>query len=746
MKKIICIFTAVCLLSLGITMAVFADEAALISADNTIECLPGAQNVAVTLTMQENPGIAVFLITMGFDNTKITPTGTVEYGYDVFDEGGFESNVTEPGKNLAELDNVNVLFSHTSNTSVTGSIATFYFNVANDVPAGTEIPLVLSTVASDNKDQDSNVVPVNLSNGKITVKGEIDGYTFADDSAVYDGTEKSIDVTGLPAGVSAAYSYEKLNEATSEYETVASCVDVGTYRVTAHMTGAAYFPKDDTATLTITPATITGYTFENSTVTYNGTVQNIAVTAGAGATEGVDIAYTCNGTTFSGAADVGTYEVTATIAKANYNDTVLTATLTIEAADITGYSFDDLEVDFDGTVKNIEVAAAAGATEGADIAYTCNGAAFAGAADVGTYEVTATITKANYNDLVLTATLTINESAIAGYTFSDDTVVYDGNSHTIAVTAAAGATDGVTIAYTSNGETFTGATNAGTYPVTATISKDGYGSIMLSASLVITPAPGEQNPAYIADAVFPYTYTVDSITGSEKTGDIDLAGTGFAFVDDAAALALGNNTVYVNYTSADPNYSNVENAEKVVILKSRRLLDYYDLRFEDDDAQWYSVDANNVSEAKTMTGVKYYINNVEQDDLPAGITVTYSRDGVNYGAAPVVYEGGTYTVYAKISADGFSDTDLTANFKLNYVVGDVNTDNAVDGIDITTITQKIVGWSINLTETQYKAGRRVSEPYDDNPSSPARGINTGDLLTLLQKIANWPGIVFGPAD
>ncbi len=74
---------------------------------------------------------------------------------------------------------------------------------------------------------------------------------------------------------------------------------------------------------------------------------------------------------------------------------------------------------------------------------------------------------------------------ITGYTLSDSTVNYDGQSHMMAVSAAANATSDTTVTYTCDGKTFTGATDAGTYPVTATVSKAGYNDLILSAKLKI---------------------------------------------------------------------------------------------------------------------------------------------------------------------------------------------------------------------------------------------------------------------
>ncbi|MBO4896809.1 MAG: hypothetical protein J5590_00745 [Clostridia bacterium] len=79
----------------------------------------------------------------------------------------------------------------------------------------------------------------------------------------------------------------------------------------------------------------------------------------------------------------------------------------------------------------------------------------------------------------------VNSEEIIGYSFAGDTVTYDGNSHNIEVTKAQGATEGVDIAYTCNGEAFTGATEIGTYNITATITKDGYQPLVLGATLKI---------------------------------------------------------------------------------------------------------------------------------------------------------------------------------------------------------------------------------------------------------------------
>lgn len=142
--------------------------------------------------------------------------------------------------------------------------------------------------------------------------------------------------------------------------------------------------------------------------------------------------------------------------------------------------------------------------------------------------------------------------------------------------------------------------------------------------------------------------------------------------------------------------------------------------------------------AKTMPGVVYTVDGVAQPALPAGVTVTYSLDGETYTDALSVTEGGIYTIYAKIEEVGQAAQLLSATLTVGYLVGDVNSDNAVNLLDAGKITQKFAMWSVPFTATQEKAGARVMTPYD--------ALTTADVVAMLQYIAGWPGITFGEMD
>ena len=146
----------------------------------------------------------------------------------------------------------------------------------------------------------------------------------------------------------------------------------------------------------------------------------------------------------------------------------------------TGLTLGDLTVTYDGEEHTVTIGGEI--PDGASVAYENNKAT-----NAGTYNVKATVTKDNYNTLVLTAKLVINKANFTGLTLGDKTVTYNGSEQT--VTIGGEVPDGAKVAYENNK-----ATNAGTYNVKATVTKDNYNTLVLTAKLVI-------NKANIADGL-----------------------------------------------------------------------------------------------------------------------------------------------------------------------------------------------------------------------------------------------------
>ena len=162
---------------------------------------------------------------------------------------------------------------------------------------------------------------------------------------------------------------------------------------------------------------------------------------------------------------------------------------------------------------------------------------------------------------------------VTGYTLSNASFDYDEQSHSLAVVAGAGATEDVTVTYTCGGEPFTGATEVGTYNITATVSKEGYTSQVLTATLTINAVT---LPSKLIDLSYD-TYVQDTLTtpdGTASLGDVTNNGSLAAstkvimsslarynvnsLIKDTFVNAAGNDTEYLRFAQTskvclDPN-------------------------------------------------------------------------------------------------------------------------------------------------------------------------------------------------
>ena len=225
-------------------------------------------------------------------------------------------------------------------------------------------------------------------------------------------------------------------------------------------------------TPTTTKKDITGVTFTDATVEYDGEEHEIKVSGTI--PEGVSVSYKDNKGT-----ETGTYNATATLSGDGYNTLTLTAKLTIVGQEITGVTFENATVPYDKLPHSLTVS---GLPTGVTATYTYNEKTVSGVTEYGEYTVVATLSGKGYNTKTLTAKLTIEAKDITGVTFLGDTVVYDGNEHTIELVGELPA--GVTPNITGD----TAGTDVGTYSATAEIWGIGYKPLILTATLKINPA------------------------------------------------------------------------------------------------------------------------------------------------------------------------------------------------------------------------------------------------------------------
>ncbi|TVR19704.1 MAG: fibronectin type III domain-containing protein, partial [Balneolaceae bacterium] len=208
--------------------------------------------------------------------------------------------------------------------------------------------------------------------------------------------------------------------------------------------------------------------FEDATYVFDGTERTIEITGTL--PDGASVAYQNNTRT-----NVGTQEATATITGDNFNTLVLTADLTITPADVIGITFEDGNFVFDGTEKSIGITGTLPA--GTSVSYQNNTRT-----NVGTQQATATISGDNFNDLILTAELSITPATVTEISFEDASFVFDGTEKSIEITGTLPA--GTSVSYQNNTRT-----NVGTQQATARITGENFDELLLTAELEITPAP-----------------------------------------------------------------------------------------------------------------------------------------------------------------------------------------------------------------------------------------------------------------
>ncbi|MEL4309044.1 MBG domain-containing protein [Joostella sp. CR20] len=231
-------------------------------------------------------------------------------------------------------------------------------------------------------------------------KAIIDGISLLDNSLdneefIYDGTPKSLEIDGdIPEETTIVYTN---NEQTN----------VGTYEVTATISGDNYEELVLTATLTISPKELNITANANQFKTYGEEDPEFTFTA-EGFVASDDESILTGALTREVGENVGNYEILIGTLSAgeNYVINYTSNTFEIKKATIDGISLLDNDLDneefiYDGTPKSLEIDG--DIPEETTIVYTNNEQT-----NVGTYEVTATISGDNYEELVLTATLTIS--------------------------------------------------------------------------------------------------------------------------------------------------------------------------------------------------------------------------------------------------------------------------------------------------------------------------------------------------
>ncbi len=520
----------------------------------------------------------------------------------------------------------------------------------------------------------------------VITKADITGITFDDNSFEYDGTEKSLLISGtLPDGTSVTYTIDGAagNGAT----------DVGVYSLVATIDGGTnYNGLTLNAELAISKATITGITFTDGSFVYDGTERSLSVSGTL--PDGTSVTYTIDGAAGNGATDVGVYSLVATIdGGTNYNGLTLNAELAISKATITGITFTDGSFVYDGTERSLSVSGTL--PDGTSVSYVNNGRT-----DVGAQTVTANINGGtNYTDLTLNAELTITKATITGITFDDGSFVYDGTERLLSVSGTL--PSGTSVSYVNNGRT-----DAGTQTVTANINGGtNYTDLTLNAELTISKA--DITGITFADGSFVYDGTERSLSVS---GTLP-AGTSVSYINNGRTDA-GTQTVTANIDGGS-NYNDLTLEAELEISKA----DITGITFADGSFVY-----DGTERSLSVSGT-----------LPAGTSVSYINNGRT--------DAGTQTVTANIDG-GSNYNDLTLEAELEISKADITGITFADGSFVYDGTERSLSVSGTLpagTSVSYINNGRTDAGTQTVTANINGGSNYNDLtleaeLTITEAV------------
>lgn len=450
------------------------------------------------------------------------------------------------------------------------------------------------------------------------VQPSLSGITFTDKSFVYDGTKKSIEITGtLIEGASVSYSIKGVNGESVDAGATNGTTQVGVYEVTATF-GGTLSGNTLVAYLTILKATHR-VTLSNKTVTYNGNAHTLALptlpsgmSVASSSVSGKEyddnhnptkpVSATQNGKNLVTRTNAGNYTITVNFnGGRNYNDTSSSATLIIQAANLTisfakTNDYNGQGWVYDGTTHEVKATVSNGAN--VPISYSYSGT-LSGSdnnfRDAGTYNLTATLNAGpNYFAASASVTFTIGKAELST-TLNNETFVYTGSPHTYTLTnGIKGQGDDGTFAvsrcsivYSYTGTEFaasdtttpTGgsvsvngntATNAGLYSmklvITAPLSSNNiqnYNTLTLTGSnnFKITKAPSSFNVSEVwalSNTRFRNPYTIDKVVTNPPTITFATSDSTKAEITDSS-----NGAVFVTMTITDR--TSTDAASKVII-------------------------------------------------------------------------------------------------------------------------------------------------------------------------------------
>jgi hypothetical protein len=146
---------------------------------------PG-EEVDITVSLANNPGLAGFVLDLNFDNTKLTPVSITRGA--VISGDMFNSNLNDAGVDLSMLTSVTAAWFNASNVTENGVVFTVRFKIKETVTDET-IPITISVESAANQTPTSVAL--------TTVSGSVDVMTFIYGDIFEDGAVNVLDAVRL---------------------------------------------------------------------------------------------------------------------------------------------------------------------------------------------------------------------------------------------------------------------------------------------------------------------------------------------------------------------------------------------------------------------------------------------------------------------------------------------------------------------------------------------------------------------
>lgn len=334
-------------------------------------------------------------------------------------------------------------------------------------------------------------------------------------------------------------------------------------------------------------------------------------------------------------------EHTITINYSNYSEEF---TIIVKKHTFANLEFNDATFTYDGNAKTIEVE---NVPSGANVSYNISNEQ----TQAGTYEITATVTQQNYEDVTLTATLTIEKAEynLSLVSFANKSVTYNGEKHSIEV--AGTLPQGVTVKYFYDTVECDGKINADYYNVVAKFygDFDNYNTIPdKTATLTIIPKQIDMSGVSLSDKTVTYN-------GSKHSLEIDgqlpnLVNVRYFYNNSIAdgKINAGDYVVKASFSTTDSNY---------------KVISYLTANLRIEKATYNMSGVAFEQKEFTYDGKEKSLKLV--GEIPSGVTVKYYYNGTS---STGVTNAGSHSVVARFTGDA------------NY--------NTIDAIRTTMVIQK----------------------------------------------------------